>query len=103
MGVCVAQILLDFGLAEELTPRVRRHFISFLHAISKGDAAAGARHMLQFGAVQVRSAARLCFLWAHLRTYFAVIWLLSLRIPHVTWGSGRKVANAKEPVTAGNG
>lgn len=49
----MVQILLDFGLAEELTPRVRRHFISFLHAISKGDAAAGARHMLQFGAVQV--------------------------------------------------
>ena len=51
--VCRWQILLDFGLAEELTPRVRRHFISFLHAISKGDAAAGARHMLEFGAVQV--------------------------------------------------
>ncbi|CAL8461811.1 g1342 [Coccomyxa elongata] len=42
-------ILLDFGLAEELTPRVRKHFISFLHAISKGDAAAGTRHMLAFG------------------------------------------------------
>ncbi len=46
------QILLDFGLAEELTPRVRKHFISFLHAISKGDGAAGTRHMLHFGAVQ---------------------------------------------------
>lgn len=46
------QILLDFGLAEELTPRVRKHFISFLHAISKGDARAGTRHMLHFGAQQ---------------------------------------------------
>lgn len=47
-----AQILLDFGLAEELTPRVRKHFISFLHAISKGDGAAGTRHMLAFGKQQ---------------------------------------------------
>lgn len=30
-------ILLDFGLAEELTPAVRRHFISFLNMISKGE------------------------------------------------------------------
>ncbi|KAK9908907.1 hypothetical protein WJX75_004527 [Coccomyxa subellipsoidea] len=45
-------ILLDFGLAEELTPRVRKHFISFLHAISKGDGAAGTRHMLAFGKAQ---------------------------------------------------
>ena len=29
-------ILLDFGLAEELTPSVRRHFISFLHMIAAG-------------------------------------------------------------------
>ena len=28
--------LLDFGLAEELTPPVRFHFISFLHTISAG-------------------------------------------------------------------
>lgn len=28
--------LLDFGLAEELTPAVRHHFISFLHTISSG-------------------------------------------------------------------
>lgn len=30
-------VLLDFGLAEELTPTVRRHFISFLHMIAKGQ------------------------------------------------------------------
>ena len=30
-------ILLDFGLAEELTPRVRRHFISFLNMSAKGE------------------------------------------------------------------
>lgn len=29
-------ILLDFGLAEELTPTVRHHFISFLHMIAAG-------------------------------------------------------------------
>ena len=29
-------ILLDFGLAEELTPAVRHHFISFLHMIAAG-------------------------------------------------------------------
>ena len=45
-------VLLDFGLAEELTPRVRRHFISFLHAIVAGDGAAGARHLLAFGEIQ---------------------------------------------------
>lgn len=28
--------LLDWGLAEELTPQVRHHFISFLHCISSG-------------------------------------------------------------------
>lgn len=29
--------LLDFGLAEELTPAVRHHFISFLQSISSGE------------------------------------------------------------------
>ena len=29
-------ILLDFGLAEELTPRVRRHFVAFLNCIAAG-------------------------------------------------------------------
>ena len=29
-------VLLDFGLAEELTPRVRRHFVSFLNCIAAG-------------------------------------------------------------------
>lgn len=30
-------ILLDFGLAEELNPTVRKHFISFLHMIAAGE------------------------------------------------------------------
>ena len=30
-------VLLDFGLAEELNPTVRRHFISLLHMIGKGE------------------------------------------------------------------
>ncbi len=50
-----AQVLLDFGLAEELTPRVRQHFLSFLFAIGAGNGAAGARHMLAFGAEQARA------------------------------------------------
>ena len=50
----VPQVLLDFGLAEELTPRVRKHFLSFLYAIGAGNGAAGARHMLAFGVVQAR-------------------------------------------------
>ena len=29
-------MLLDFGLAEELTPAVRTHFISLLNMIAKG-------------------------------------------------------------------
>ena len=49
---CAPQILLDFGLAEELTPRVRKHFISFLHCISRGDGVRGAYHMLHFGQKQ---------------------------------------------------
>ena len=32
-------VLLDFGLAEELNPTVRRHFISLLHMIGKGTLA----------------------------------------------------------------
>lgn len=42
-------VLLDFGLAEELTPRVRRHFISFLTCISKGDGRRAAHHLLRWG------------------------------------------------------
>ena len=34
-------ILLDFGLAEELTPPVRRHFISLLHMVGKGGSLPG--------------------------------------------------------------
>lgn len=35
-AVRVQLVLLDFGLAEELTPNVRHHFISFLHHIMSG-------------------------------------------------------------------
>lgn len=37
-------VLLDFGLAEELTPAVRHHFISFLHMIAKGAPRSGHQH-----------------------------------------------------------
>lgn len=46
-------VLLDFGLAEELTPRVRKHFISFLHMISSGNGRRAAYHMLLFSTQQV--------------------------------------------------
>lgn len=46
-------VLLDFGLAEELTPRVRKHFISFLHMISAGNGRRAAHHMLLFSTKQV--------------------------------------------------
>lgn len=39
MQVPLQMTLLDFGLAEELTPSVRHHFISFLHAIAAGEPA----------------------------------------------------------------
>lgn len=45
-------VLLDFGLAEELTPRVRKHFISFLHMISAGNGRKAAYHMLLFSTKQ---------------------------------------------------
>jgi aarF domain-containing kinase len=48
----VQLILLDFGLAEELTPRVRRHFIGFLNAISAGDGPTAAGHLLNWATRQ---------------------------------------------------
>lgn len=39
-------VLLDLGLAEELTPAVRRTFVSLLAAIGAGDGARAARHVL---------------------------------------------------------
>eukprot|EP00850_Spirogloea_muscicola_P006997 SM000034S12751 [mRNA] locus=s34:565216:570087:- [translate_table: standard] len=41
-------VLLDFGLAEELSPRVRHHFLSFISMIGLGDGRAAARHLLAF-------------------------------------------------------
>eukprot|EP00210_Caulerpa_lentillifera_P007052 g6746.t1 len=41
-------VLLDFGLAEELRPKIRKHFISFLNMISKGDGYSAAQHLLQW-------------------------------------------------------
>lgn len=42
-------VLLDFGLAEELTPRIRMHFISFITAVAAGHGARAAHHLLQWG------------------------------------------------------
>jgi predicted unusual protein kinase regulating ubiquinone biosynthesis (AarF/ABC1/UbiB family) len=43
-------VLLDFGLAEELSPAVRRHFISFLQHIMAGNGQAAAGHLLRWTA-----------------------------------------------------
>jgi aarF domain-containing kinase len=45
-------VLLDFGLAEQLTDEVRYHFISFLNAISAGDGLCAARHLLRWSHTQ---------------------------------------------------
>lgn len=45
-------VLLDFGLAEQLTDTVRHHFISFLNAISAGDGLAAAQHLLRWSGNQ---------------------------------------------------
>lgn len=45
-------VLLDFGLAEQLTATVRHHFISFLNAISAGDGLAAAHHLLRWSSHQ---------------------------------------------------
>ncbi|WIA32106.1 hypothetical protein OEZ86_002957 [Tetradesmus obliquus] len=45
-------VLLDFGLAEQLTAEVRHHFISFLNAISAGDGLCAARHLLRWSHTQ---------------------------------------------------
>lgn len=45
-------VLLDLGLAEELSPPVRTVFISLLNAIAAGDGRAGARLMLRMSARQ---------------------------------------------------
>lgn len=51
-GAAAQLVLLDFGLAEELTAEVRHHFISFLTAISSGDGLAAARHLLSWSHTQ---------------------------------------------------
>ncbi|KAK3267831.1 hypothetical protein CYMTET_23636 [Cymbomonas tetramitiformis] len=45
-------VLLDFGLVETVSERVRRHFLSFLFLIGSGDAAGATRHLLQWGEKQ---------------------------------------------------
>eukprot|EP00879_Flechtneria_rotunda_P001554 GHRR01001713.1.p1 GENE.GHRR01001713.1~~GHRR01001713.1.p1 ORF type:complete len:1175 (+),score=492.98 GHRR01001713.1:413-3937(+) len=51
-------VLLDFGLAEELTDEVRHHFISFLNAIAAGDGVCAACHLLQWSNEQTCPDAR---------------------------------------------
>lgn len=41
-------IILDFGLAMELHPKTRRHFISFISAVASGNARRAANHILSW-------------------------------------------------------
>jgi aarF domain-containing kinase len=47
-GDDIQLVLLDYGLAEQLTPEVRRHFVGFLNCICAGDGTAAARHLLSW-------------------------------------------------------
>lgn len=51
-GQSVQIVLLDFGLAEELTPNVRKHFVGFLFCIASGDGVGAAEHLLHWGVKQ---------------------------------------------------
>ena len=42
-------VMLDFGLAQELSPQERQHFISFIMNIGSGDGVSAARHVLAWG------------------------------------------------------
>ncbi|MEW5303193.1 MAG: hypothetical protein WDW36_005909 [Sanguina aurantia] len=46
-------VLLDFGLAEELTQTVRHHFVSFLNTICSGDGQRAAHHLLHWAEKQM--------------------------------------------------
>lgn len=48
----VELVLLDFGLAQECSPRVRHHFISFLHMIARGDGRGATHHLLRWSEQQ---------------------------------------------------
>ncbi|KAL3683284.1 hypothetical protein R1sor_001306 [Riccia sorocarpa] len=48
IGQKLQLVLLDFGLAEELSPLVRYHFLSFIMMIGAGNGERAAYHLLQF-------------------------------------------------------
>ncbi|KAG0579209.1 hypothetical protein KC19_4G081900 [Ceratodon purpureus] len=72
-GECIEQlqlVLLDFGLAEELPPRVRYHFLSFIMNIGAADGERAARHLLQFSWPNVQRCPRPELLTADLKVLF---------------------------------
>ena len=54
----VQLVLLDFGLAESLPPRVRSGFVAFLFAIGRGDGDEAAGQLLRWSTKQARIPVR---------------------------------------------
>lgn len=75
-------VLLDFGLAEELTPRVRKHFISFLHMISAGNGRKAAHHMLLFSTKQVHCSTNPIKLYYTDYVYYIVLYSYYAMLHH---------------------
>lgn len=70
-GLRTQLVLLDFGLAEELTPEVRHRFISFINAIGACNADAAARHLLAWNGARPQGCPDPAALRADMRSLFA--------------------------------
>lgn len=79
-GLRTQLVLLDFGLAEELTPEVRHRFISFINAIGACNADAAARHLLAWNGARPQGCPDPAALRADMRSLFAHA--CDLRAPH---------------------
>ena len=70
-GLRTQLVLLDFGLAEELTPEVRHRFISFINAIGACNADAAVRHLLAWNGARPQGCPDPAALRADMRSLFA--------------------------------
>eukprot|EP00898_Chlorokybus_atmophyticus_P002550 jgi/Chlat1/3296/Chrsp22S03447 len=69
-GSQVEIVILDYGLAEPLSPDVRYHFISFLNHIGRGDGAAAALHLLQWAGTRPQQCPDPLALVADMQAFF---------------------------------
>lgn len=95
-GTAQAQIvLLDFGLAEELTPVVRHHFISFLNSIVAGMSSVGVLATMHCQAVTKRCVQKLAacvvLVCVGLQMY-AIMWGCSLCVSRISAHQGLRHA-----------